>query len=654
MVAALMDFHNQVRKYRRTIARTAASLLLLALFFYPGFSGPVASDLVSAQDNTQAAIAPPDTSLFPKIKTTLDVYDGQGQFVHGLVPGEVTVIEDGQPAKVDTIQEVEPGVCVIVAINAGLPLAIRDLQGKTRFQAVAAALQAWIEARDNPGKDVYSLVGNSGTLADYETDPAAWLSAFQNYQPDMRSATPSLDSLNKALAMAGDPTPKPGMNKAILYITPPPDETVLNGLAGLSEQVKQTGAHLFIWMVGSPADFNSQGAASLAQLATDSGGQFFGFSGIETLPDIATYFEPLGYSYELTYKSTLNSSGSHTLMVKINHESFAASTSEQPFSLDIKPPSPMFLSPPAQVDRRILDLTATPAAGLIPERQTLQIMVEFPDGHKRGLAYTRLYVDGELEAENDAAPFDKFTWDLTGYTASGRHLLTVEVQDSLGLTTMSSGTPVEVVVTLPQKPGTFDAIGQVENLLPIAGLVTAGPALLVLLVVLWRRRHPPKTRPAGRRVRSQEEEAALASNKPGEPGMQPGQMPARPGVSRARLVRLGENNQKPLAGNPIRIGAGDTCLGRDPSLANCPVNEASVETLHARIRQERDGNFIIFDQGSTAGTWVNYEPVLPEGTRLEHGDLVHAGKVLFRFELDNPARIRKLEIVRLKKGHDPF
>ena len=63
---------------------------------------------------------------------------------------------------------------------------------------------------------------------------------------------------------------------------------------------------------------------------------------------------------------------------------------------------------------------------------------------------TALYVDGMLADENTAEPFDQFTWDLSGYTTSGQHILTVEAVDTLGLSKVSLGVPVLVTVVRPQ------------------------------------------------------------------------------------------------------------------------------------------------------------------------------------------------------------
>jgi len=42
----------------------------------------------------------------------------------------------------------------------------------------------------------------------------------------------------------------------------------------------------------------------------------------------------------------------------------------------------------------------------------------------------------------------------------------------------------------------------------------------------------------------------------------------------------------------------------------------------------------VADLGSEAGTWVNYAPVSAEGSQLRHGDLLHIGRVAFRFLLN--------------------
>ena len=69
--------------------------------------------------------------------------------------------------------------------------------------------------------------------------------------------------------------------------------------------------------------------------------------------------------------------------------------------------------------------------------------------------------------------------------------------------------------------------------------------------------------------------------------------------------------------------------------------DLSVEGVHAHLEREPGGSFRLSDEGSTAGTWVNYQPVPESGKILEHGDLVHFGRMGYRFVLRNPKQVRK-------------
>jgi pSer/pThr/pTyr-binding forkhead associated (FHA) protein len=105
---------------------------------------------------------------------------------------------------------------------------------------------------------------------------------------------------------------------------------------------------------------------------------------------------------------------------------------------------------------------------------------------------------------------------------------------------------------------------------------------------------------------------------------------ARPGTAppaEAYLVPEGSEEERiPLTGS-------DVLLGRDPSLAAVRLEDASVSPIHARLIRQADGGYVLRDQGSIAGTWLNAEQVPAEGVRLQHGDCIHLGRVAFRFRL---------------------
>jgi hypothetical protein len=76
----------------------------------------------------------------------------------------------------------------------------------------------------------------------------------------------------------------------------------------------------------------------------------------------------------------------------------------------------------------------------------------------------------------------------------------------------------------------------------------------------------------------------------------------------------------------------DISLGRDPSLSAFPLDDPSVSGLHARLIRQAGGEYLLRDQGSVAGTWINYQRLTDDGQNLHHGDLVHLGRVAFRFQ----------------------
>ena len=100
-------------------------------------------------------------------------------------------------------------------------------------------------------------------------------------------------------------------------------------------------------------------------------------------------------------------------------------------------------------------------------------------------------------------------------------------------------------------------------------------------------------------------------------------------------------------GEPLLLAAPETTLGQEAARADIVLDDPSVDPLHAQIVRQQDGSFWIFDRWSAAGTWVNYEPVPSEGKPLEHQDLIHLGRLSFRFEMLNPSRRREVIVEKL-------
>jgi hypothetical protein len=537
-------------------------------------------------------------------------------------------------------------------LNLGPTFAIRDSQGISRFQTIQAALAEW--AANHQGTlDDLSLLTNDGPEHTHLENAGQWLEGFQGYQSDPRAATPSLDVLIKAINTASDPTQRVGMGRSILLITPPPDRAGIASLQSLTAMAQQDRIHINIWMVSSPAYFTSEGAAQLADLSEQTGGQFFAYSGIETLPQIDDYLEPLRYIYTLKYESKIRTSETHQVYAQIKTANLDIDSEPQSFEFSITPPNPIFLSPPQQIyraNRSPLNETLSETPEYTPETQVLSILIEFPDGRPRPIVRTTLYVDGKIVDENSASPFDTFTWNLKDYNTSGTHTLQVEVLDSYGLSNISIETPIQI--TVQQTPQSV-LVTLAQNAPVIAGAAVAIAGGILLFVLVIGRHIQPKSFGRKRKKNGKKRQATRK-----DPVTQP--VPIQTDLPRRRLSNWinrfawphkGTVTQQPPAyvevqmdtepGIPktqIPIFSEELTFGKDPSLASATFNDVSLNGLHARLKVI-DGEYRLYDEGTIAGTWINYTLIPPDGVKLSHGDVIHLGRIEFRFKLTDKNKI---------------
>ena len=89
-------------------------------------------------------------------------------------------------------------------------------------------------------------------------------------------------------------------------------------------------------------------------------------------------------------------------------------------------------------------------------------------------------------------------------------------------------------------------------------------------------------------------------------------------------------------GKPIPLPAQSVFIGRDPARAQITFSDPSVSRLHARIVEESDGVFLLYDEGSSSGTYVNDDQLGHEPVQLKAGDRIEFGrvKVIFVPEAD--------------------
>jgi hypothetical protein len=622
----------------------------------------------NAQSSPQATLSPPNTETFPLIQTFLDVHKADGSFIHGLQADDLRVLEDGRPVTIGELTELRPGVQVVFAVNPGDSFTIRNSQGLSRYDFIYDALKSWAAARQGSTVDDLSLIVTTGPGRSHTTDSAEILSALDSFRIDSASPNPSLDTLSQALDVALDPTPRAGMERAILFITSPLTGDLASGVQDLITRAQQGRARIYIWYIATPDLLETPASKQLQELASQTNGEFLSFSDIDRLPSPETFLNKLRDIYLLRYETPSGSGGVHRLVVEIQISDGQIVTPELEYELILLPPDPAFISPVAEIARQVPKQGSvefweqTGVSDLLPKEHQLQVLVDFPDGRIRPLMLTRLYIDGQVVAENTVPPFDRFTWNLSTYTTTERHVLQVEALDSLGLIGRSIETPVQVIVELPSANPLVLIIRKAPMAIGLVIMLSAALSLLVLIVSGKIRPHPLRV-PAGFRYsrRKQDEIKASQAAQDRQAVLQVETDGRRFSgwVSRlhwpqrrlaqqayAYLIPIPETDSA-ASETPITIDSSEITLGSDRNQAVLVFDDPSVDALHARLTRYDDEKFLLADQGSISGTWLNYSPVTREGMPVQHGDIIHIGRVGFQFKLRKPRHTRKLAVIHV-------
>lgn len=103
----------------------------------------------------------------------------------------------------------------------------------------------------------------------------------------------------------------------------------------------------------------------------------------------------------------------------------------------------------------------------------------------------------------------------------------------------------------------------------------------------------------------------------------------------AYFTRLGDDGET-VTGHPIPLVEMETTFGADPIQAAHVLDHPSIAVLHARLTKKDGNEYLLVDNESVAGTWVNFDQIPKKGCILKHGDVVHFGQLMYRFSLKNP------------------
>lgn len=588
-------------------SRVLAALLLLAALQPP------------SQPEISLTVSEPETEAFPTVSLLVTVSDADGRRVNGLTEADFTVLEDQQPVDDLSVEEVVIGTRQVFVINTAPGLGVRDSHGFTRFDyARDGLIQFWLDEQAGLiGLDDLSLLTAEGLLIQHTDSAAELSSALDQLDPSFEGGISGFDLLLLALDFSSDPLELATVSNSLIFVTPIIDTPRDLPLANAVSRARESSTAIYPVLFSSPEGLEAPELQPLRELAAATGGEFLTFEAEASIQQLAEQIVQQRQQYRIAFSSRADSSGTHTLQVGAELDGSEQLSVPVSYEIEVQPPSVAFIQPPSSLTRATedpeLDVEEIP-----PTSYALELLVTYPDGHPRQIVHSQLLVDEQPVAERNAPPFDRFTWDLSRYAESGTHTITAVLTDQLGLETRTVTVPVQVdVVRPPQGLSAFRPA--MDSLLAVVAVVVAG-IIMLLGVVSLARRAPAEQNARSARLNPVKRARLQASSH-----------------TEAQLVPL-----RPV-GDPIPLSGVDVVLGRDASLAAIVLDDPSVERMHARLIRQADGEYLLRDQDSVAGTWVNYELVSGSGRRLQHGDLVQLGRVEFRFQLPGeqpPRRIR--------------
>jgi hypothetical protein len=583
----------------------------------------------AAQGSLQVRITSIDAEAFPRVTLHYSVADGSGRRVPGL-PGEsFVVMEDGGQRLPLQVAEERVGVRQVYILDTSRLMGVRDSLGRTRFDFVRdALLQSW-RSREATlyGLDDWSLIATDGPLSIHGGGAGLAASALFHYAPSF----PDIDGLGlvpAGLDLLADVPPRPGMPESIVFLTASQFESVSLSAANALSRARSEGVAVHVVWIPLPGGEPSV-PEPLRQLAEETGGIWTAFDPEAGLG--STLERVLGErsQYRLTYTSQVQTSGLHEVSISVTAEERQALSAPREFRVEVLPPTVAFVGAPGEITRQTSDASLA-WEDIPPTAMDLEVLVAFPDAHPRPLESSQLMVDGEVADRRTEAPFNRFRWDLSGYRESGLHTIQVIVRDSLDLQGATLPLPLRVQVVPP--PRGLTSLG--SALVPLAaavGLLAAGSLLAARILA------------AGTAAGAADESTR---GRPRPSGLR------RAGLRRGTTQQPPEAWLDPADGAPtvsFPLTGMDVVIGRDPSLASLPLLDESVSGLHAQITRLAGGGYLIRDQGSRAGTWVNFEPVPAEGRTLSSGDLIHVGRVALRFRAQGAPAARAVRVTTLRE-----
>ena len=342
--------------------------------------------------------------------------------------------------------------------------------------------------------------------------------------------------------------------------------------------------------------------------------------------------------YRVCYRSKINQAGPQSIEVGVKVDDREYKSPARSVSIPVQPAGVRITVPADGVvyDRVASSWDQDPTT-IEPRAEPVTVEVAWPDNFPRSIERVLYEVDGSVVA--NLSPDEAFTWDFSRLP-EGIHSLRAVVRDELGLEGRSDPVRAEIIITIPPTPtptppptptpmptptfgeqleGLISGEKPIELIVLVVALIAAALALYALIRLL---RNPQVVESMTTTVAHVVRDATEIFR------------PKRGGATSGRAMLVPIVDDAGTRGEPIPIRWQTTLIGRDPARAQIVFADKSVSRLHARIVEETDLVFILHDEGSSSGTFVNEEQIDVSRPRtLKPGDRLEFGRVRAIFQL---------------------
>ncbi|HOZ37323.1 MAG TPA: FHA domain-containing protein [Anaerolineaceae bacterium] len=557
-----------------------------------------------------------DAREFPKLTMNFSIPGGLGQET-SLAASQVSVIENDTQIAVDSLASEYVGVHYGLVINPERTLVLTYASGFSNYDRMLAAMRELGSDLTPVTGDVYSLFINPNIRYDQLENYTEWKKALEDYTENQRQMNSSLQSIEEAISLL---TSNPLAKETVLvYMTPYIEPTEVPALTALIKQAGEAGIPVHIWMTAAPVVIGSAYQTDLDTACQTWGGSLTILSGSQIPPNPRDYLKGKGYRYTVTWQSEVRSGSTQKIGLRLTPPGGGVLTSAvSDVALEVLPTSLSFSNLPEQ-----LTVTIRGDELIEPAELPIQAAIEFPDGFPREVLSTSLFANGSLVQQHNEAPFGDFVLDLTPLRDQTKLSLQLTLEDALGFETRSEMKYIELIWFDPNadQPKPLQS-----NSWLWIGIGLAALGLLGVIILPTRLKKKPvksdDVEPAAPAVRVESESYVLVK-------------------TYGSLIKLDRDNT-PCAEKPLLLIKEVTLIGKDPQLANLVLNDEALEPLHAEIHAFPDGRTRLTDFHTIAGTYVNFQAVDTKGAEIHHGDILHFGRLSYRF--NSPNRVTSSKI----------